>query len=41
MQIIYIAMRCLDFFEQGNLNGYILKSLIQINAAAIVSRDVF
>ena len=41
IEIIYMIMWCPNFLLQGNLNGYILKSLIQTNIAAIVWKVVF
>ena len=34
-------MKCLNFSQQVDSNGYILKSLIQTNTAAIVQEVVF
>ena len=41
MQIIYMVMLCLRFFQQADPNGQILKTLIQINTTAVVPKNVF
>ena len=41
MQVIYMVMQCLNFFQLVNSNGYVLKSLIRIDILAIVQKDVF
>ena len=41
MQIMYMVMQCLNFFQKVNLNEQILKTLIQINTAVIVPKNVF
>ena len=38
---IYMAMQYLNFFQQLDLNGYILKSLTQLSILAIIQKDVF
>ena len=41
MQIIYMVMQGLNFFQQTDSNILILKNLTQINTAAIVAKVVF
>ena len=41
MQIIYMVMQGLNFFQQTDSNILILKNLTQINTAAIVAKIVF
>ena len=38
MQMIYMVMRRLSFFQQANSNGLILKTLIQIK---ILKKNMF
>ena len=41
MQIIYMVMHCLNFFQQVDSNGQILKSLTLINIPEVVQMAVF
>ena len=41
MQIIYMVMQGLNFFQQTDSNILILKNLTQINTATIVAKVVF
>ena len=41
LQIAYIVIHCLNFVQQVDSNGQILKSLTRINILAIVPKDVF
>ena len=41
MQIIYMVMQGLNFFQQTDSNILILKNLTQINTAATVAKVVF
>ena len=40
-QILFMVMQCLSFFQQVDSNESILKTLIEINTAAIVPKDAF
>ena len=40
-RFIHIVMRCLNFFQHVESYGKILKTLIQPNIAAVVTKDVF
>ena len=41
MQIIYMVMHCLNFFQQVDSNGQILKSLTLINIPEVAQKAVF
>ena len=41
MRIIYVAMACLNNFQEVDSNKYILKTLIEINTATIALRVCF
>ena len=39
--MIYMVMQCLNFFQQADSNGYILKNLTRINVLETVQKAVF
>ena len=41
MQIIYMVMECLNFYQQTDSNGLTLNIWIQINTTKIVQKVVF
>ena len=41
MQIIYMVTHCLNFFQQVDSNGQILKSLTLINIPEVAQKAVF
>ena len=41
MQVIYTVMQFLNFFQQADSNGLILKAFIQLKTTAIVPKDMY